>query len=249
MLLANKTALITGAAAERSIGLATARLFIEQGARVALLDIDDAALKQNLTTLPPGQQAYHCDVADQAQCRAAIQQAAHDLGGIDILVNSAGLVYGTPILQISEQEYARVMDVNLRGTFNMSQAVIEPMLARGGGAIVCVASIAGQNGGGVFGRSHYAASKAGIMGLAKALGRELGPQNIRVNAVTPGPVDNDCSQGKMTTDMKQQVAQTVPLGRLGTPTDIANACLFLASDMSAWITGSVIDVNGGLLIH
>ncbi|MCB1806193.1 MAG: SDR family NAD(P)-dependent oxidoreductase, partial [Candidatus Competibacteraceae bacterium] len=149
------------------------------------------------------------------QCRAAIQQAAHDLGGIDILVNSAGLVFGTPILQISEQEYERVMDVNLRGTFNMSQAVIEPMLARGGGAIVCVASIAGQNGGGVFGRSHYAASKAGIMGLAKALGRELGPQNIRVNAVAPGPVDNDFSQGKMTTDMKQQVAQTVPLGRLG----------------------------------
>jgi NAD(P)-dependent dehydrogenase (short-subunit alcohol dehydrogenase family) len=112
-----------------------------------------------------------------------------------------------------------------------------------------VASIAGQNGGGVFGRSHYAASKAGIMGLAKALGRELAPQGIRVNAVAPGPVDNDFAQGKMTADIKQQIAQNIPLGRLGTPADIANACLFLASDMSAWITGTVVDVNGGLLIH
>jgi NAD(P)-dependent dehydrogenase (short-subunit alcohol dehydrogenase family) len=249
MLLANKTALITGAAAERSIGLAAARLFIEQGARVALVDIDNAALQHALASLPVGQRAYACDVVEQAQCRETIQQAVDDLGGIDILVNSAGLVFGTPILEISEQEYQRVMDVNLRGTFNMSQAVIEPMLTRGGGAIVCVASIAGQNGGGVFGRSHYAASKAGIMGLAKALGRELAPQGIRVNAVAPGPVDNDFSQGKMTAAMKQQIAGNVPLGRLGTPTDIANACLFLASGMSAWITGAVLDVNGGLLIH
>ena len=245
MLLKNKTALITGAAAERSIGLAAARVFIEHGAQVALVDIDEQGLQSALTSLPGEHKAYACDVTNQAQCQAVVQ----DLGGVDILVNSAGLVFGTPILEISEQEYQQVMDVNLRGTFNMSQAVIEPMLSRGGGAIICVSSIAGQNGGGVFGRSHYAAAKAGILGLAKALGRELAPQSIRVNAIAPGPVDNDFSRGKMTDAMKQQIAKGIPLGRLGTPTDIANACLFLASDMSAWITGTVLDVNGGLLIH
>ena len=249
MLLNNKTALITGAAAERSIGLATARLFAEHGAQVALVDIDEQGLQTALALLPGNHQAYPCDVVNQAQCRTIIQQAVKDLGGIDILINSAGLVFGTPILEISEWEYQRVMDVNLRGTFNMSQAVIEPMLARGGGAIVCMSSIAGQNGGGVFGRSHYAAAKAGIMGLAKALGRELAPQGIRVNVVAPGPVDNDFSRGKMTDAIKQQIAGNIPLGRLGTPEDIASACLFLASDMSAWITGAVLDVNGGLLIH
>ena len=249
MLLEGKTAIITGAASKRGIGLATAKAFIAHGARVAITDVDAENLPKAHAAIGDDQRAFVCDVTDAARCREVAAQVAADFGGIDILVNNAGIVFGTPILEITAGEYDTVLGINLRGNFNMAQAVIPFMREKGAGAIVCVSSIAGQSGGGVFGRSHYAAAKAGIMGLAKALGRELAPENIRVNAVAAGSVDNDFTRGRMTPEIKAAVAKNVPMGRLGTPEDMANACLFLASDLAGYVTGTVLDVNGGLLIH
>jgi NAD(P)-dependent dehydrogenase (short-subunit alcohol dehydrogenase family) len=249
MLLEGKIAIVTGAATEQGIGRATARLFAAEGARLAMLDIDETGLAEAAAELGDGHRTYRCDVADDNACQAVTRQIAADFGGIDILVNNAGLVYGTPILEITRDEYDAVLDVNLRGNFNMAQAAVPFLRQRGGGAIVCVSSIAGQSGGGVFGRAHYAAAKAGIMGLAKALGRELAPDNIRANAIAAGSVDNNFTKGRMTPEIKAKVAANVPMGRLGRPDEIASVCLFLASDLASYVTGSVIDANGGLLIH
>ena len=248
-LLDGRVAIITGAATADGIGRATARLFAAQGARMALLDIDKPGLEQAESELGPPHKGYLCDVAVAEQCQGAVDAAARDFGTIDILINNAGVVYGTPLTEIGDEEYDHVMDVNLRGNFNMARAAVPFMRDGGGGAIVCISSIAGQSGGGVFGRSHYAAAKAGIMGLAKALGRELAADAIRVNAIAAGSLDNNFTKGRMTPEIKARVAEGVPLGRLGTSEDIANACLFLASDMAGYVTGAVLDVNGGLLIH
>ncbi len=248
-LLADKVAVVSGAGTVSSIGAATARVFAAHGARVALLDIDEQAVRQSCKELGESHRAYVTDVADEGQCRQTVTDILSDFISIDILVNSIGIVHGTRILDITQQEYDQVLDNNLRGNFLLSQAVLPHMKARGSGNIICISSIAGQSGGGVFGSSHYAAAKSGIFGLAKALARELAADGIRVNAVAPGPVDNDFTKGRMTRQIKDEIASKVPLGRLGTPEDVANACLFLASDLSSYITGIVLDVNGGLLIH
>lgn len=247
-LLSNKVAVITGCAAPLSIGLATARVFAEHGARIALVDIDSEILARQ-EALGVAHRAYVADVSDKVQCEQTTAKIINAFGRIDVLVNSAGVVNGTPVLDISQQEYDQILDVNLRGNFNMVQAVLPHMRARSNGSIVCVSSIAGQSGGGVFGSSHYAAAKSGILGLAKALARELAPDGIRVNAVAPGPIDNDFTKGRMTEEIKNEIANKIPMGRLGEPKEVANACLFLASDLSSYVTGIVLDVNGGLLIH
>ncbi len=249
MLLAGKVALITGAASPLGIGRACARLFAAHGARLALLDREAGALEEAVAELGEPHRALPCDVRDAARCREAADEAAATLGGLDIVVSNAGLVRATPILDIDAAEYELVLDVNLRGTFHVAQACIPHLRAAGGGAIVCVSSIAGQAGGGVFGRAHYAAAKAGILGLAKALARELAGDRIRANAVAPGPIDNDFTRGAMTREAKERIAAQIPMGRLGTPEEVARVCLFLASELSSYVTGAVIDVNGGLLIH
>jgi len=142
-----------------------------------------------------------------------------------------------------------VLDVNLRGTLYMSQAVIPHMRRRGSGSIVCMSSVSAQRGGGIFGGPHYSAAKGGVLGLAKAMARELGPDAVRVNSITPGLIQTDITGGKLTEDLKAQILDGIPLKRLGEAADVANACLFLASDLSSYITGAVIDVNGGMLIH
>jgi NAD(P)-dependent dehydrogenase (short-subunit alcohol dehydrogenase family) len=166
-----------------------------------------------------------------------------------VLVNNAGVVHGTRITDIEPEEYDQILDVNLRGNFHMAQAVVPGMRDKGAGSIVCVSSIAGRAGGGVFGSSHYAAAKSGIFGLAKGLARELAPEGVRVNAIAPGCIDNDFTRGKMTPEDKARIANGIPMGRLGTPTEVANVILFLASDLASYVTGVVLDVNGGLLIH
>lgn len=249
MLLKSKTAIITGAAAERGIGLATARLFAEHGARTALLDVDADGAATAAHKLGPQHRAYTCDVTDAARCARVAAEVQEEFGSIDILINNAGIVFATPIMDIDAAEYDTIMNVNLRGNFHMAQAVIPHMRSQGSGAIVCISSIAGHVGGGVFGTTHYAAAKSAIFGLAKGLGRELAPDGIRTNAIAPGPIDNDFTHGKMTDDIKARLAKQVPLGRIGRPEDIANACLFLASDLSSHVTGVVLDVNGGLFIH
>lgn len=249
MLLKGKIAVITGAGTPQGIGRATARLFAEQGAEVALIDFDTQALADAEKEFVLPHRCYRCDVQDRAAVRATIDQIAKDFGKIDILINNAGVVFPTLINDISEDEFDLVMDTNVKGNFMVAQATIPHLRAQGAGAIVCVSSIAGQLGGGVFGRSHYATSKAGVMGMAKALARELAPEGIRVNAVAPGTIDNDFTKGRMTQEIKDKIAANVPMGRLGTSEELANACLFLASDMSSYVTGATLDVNGGLFIH
>ena len=249
MLLRDKVAVVTGAASPAGIGRATARRFAEEGARVVVLDLAETDPAAAAAELGPGHAGYACDVRDRDACRDLLGRVAADLGGPDILVGNAGVVFGTPLEEIEPGEYDLVMDVNLRGNFNMAQAAAPYLKARGGGSMVLISSIAGQVGGGLFGRSHYAAAKAGIFGLAKALARELAEHGIRVNAIAPGVIDNDFTKGRMTPEDKQRIAKTIPLGRLGTSEDIADSCLYLASGLSTYVTGSVISVNGGLHIY
>lgn len=250
MLLKDKTALITGAASARGLGKATAKLFAEHGARIAILDLDAGAAQAAAADLPgTGHIGLACDVTGKASCEAAAQAALEALGQIDILVNNAGITQPLKLMQIEPQNYDAVTDVNLRGTLYMSQAVIPHMRDRKTGAIVNISSVSAQRGGGIFGGPHYSAAKAGILGLTKAMARELAPDGIRANAVCPGFIATDITQGKLTDDMMEQILSGIPMGRAGAASDVAGCCLFLASDLSAYVTGSEVDVNGGSLIH
>ena len=166
-----------------------------------------------------------------------------------MLVNNAGITQPLKIMDIEPRNYEAVLDVNLRGTLYMSQAAIPRCARSESGAIVCMSSVSAQRGGGIFGGPHYSAAKGGVLGLAKAMARELGPDGIRVNSVTPGLIQTDITGGKLTDELKAQIAAGIPLKRLGVADDVANACLFLASDLSSYITGAIVDVNGGMLIH
>jgi NAD(P)-dependent dehydrogenase (short-subunit alcohol dehydrogenase family) len=249
MLLNNKTAVISGGASRRGIGLATARLFAEHGARVAILDIDAKAASAAAAELGGDHRGVGCDVTDADSCRDAIGATLKDFGDIDILINNAGITQPVKIMEIDAASWDRILDVNLRGVLNLSQATIPHMRERKRGAIVCMSSVSAQRGGGIFGGPHYAAAKAGVLGLAKAMARELGPDGIRVNCITPGLIQTDITGDKLTDAMRAEIIKGIPLGRLGEATDVAGAYLFLASDLSRYITGAVIDVNGGMLIH
>src|SRR3954454_17501679 len=249
MLLAEKTAVISGAASARGIGRATAKLFAEHGARVAILDLDAAGAVQADAELGEGHIGIGCNVADLASCCQAAEQAIGTFGKIDILINNAGISQPVKTMEITPEDWQRVVDVNMTGVLYLSQAFIPHMRARRQGSIACMSSVSAQRGGGIFGGPHYSAAKAGVLGLAKAMARELGPDGIRVNSVTPGLIQTDITGDKLTDDLKAEIIKGIPLSRLGVAVDIANACLFLASDLSSYITGATIDVNGGMLIH
>jgi len=249
MLLANKTAVISGAASARGIGRATAKLFAEHGARVAILDLDAAGAKQAADELGPNHIGIRCDVADLASCRTAAEQVIAAFGKVDILINNAGITQPLKLMDISPENWQRVVDVNMSGVLYLSQAFVPHMRARKQGAIACMSSVSAQRGGGIFGGPHYSAAKAGVLGLAKAMARELGPDGIRVNCVTPGLIQTDITGGKLTPEMKAEILKGIPLNRLGEAEDVARIYLFLASDLSSYVTGAVIDVNGGMLIH
>ncbi|MHB2206542.1 SDR family NAD(P)-dependent oxidoreductase [Methylobacterium sp. CM6257] len=249
MLLDNKVCVITGAASARGIGKATARLFAEHGARIVILDLDAGQAETAAADLGAGHLGLACNVTDKAPCQKAADTILERLGRIDVLVNNAGITQPLRIMEIGPENYDAVTDVNLRGTLYMSQAVIPAMRKQSSGSIVCMSSVSAQRGGGIFGGPHYSAAKAGVLGLQKAMARELGPDNIRVNSVTPGLIQTDITGGKLTPELKAEIAKGIPLGRLGVADDVANACLFLACDLSAYITGAVVDVNGGMLIH
>jgi NAD(P)-dependent dehydrogenase (short-subunit alcohol dehydrogenase family) len=166
-----------------------------------------------------------------------------------VLVNNAGITQPVKFQDITPADWQRVMAVNLDGVLYLSQAFVPHMRARKQGSIACMSSVSAQRGGGIFGGPHYSAAKAGVLGLAKAMARELGPDNIRVNCVTPGLIQTDITGGKLTPEMRTDILKGIPLNRLGDAQDVAGAYLFLASDLSAYITGAVIDVNGGMLIH
>lgn len=249
MLLDSKTAVISGAASARGIGLATARLFAEHGARVAILDLDQAAARAAAESLGRGHIGLACNVADRDACQRAAEAAIAAFGQIDILINNAGISQPLKLMEIGSAQWDAVLDVNLRGVLYLSQAFVPHMRTRRRGSIACMSSVSAQRGGGIFGGPHYSAAKAGVLGLAKAMARELGPDGVRVNCVTPGLIQTDITGGKLTDEMRSEILKGIPLNRLGDARDVAGAYLFLASDLSAYITGAVIDVNGGMLIH
>ena len=249
MLLKDKVAVITGGAGLNGLGYATARLMAAQGARVAILDLERANPQAAAAQLGAGHVGLVADVTDKAACEAAAAQVLKALGRIDVLVNNAGITQPVKTLEITGADYDRILDVSLRGTLYMSQAVLPAMKQGGGGSIICISSVSAQRGGGIFGGPHYSAAKAGVLGLARAMAREFGVDGIRINSITPGLIETDITQGKLSDAKKAEIAETIPLARLGRASDVAGACVFLASDLSAYCTGITLDVNGGMLIH
>ena len=226
-----------------------AKIFAEHGAKVAILDLDADASAAAAKEIGADHLGVACNVTDKAACERAAKAVLERFGQIDVLVNNAGITQPLKFMDIQPDNYDAVTDVSLRGTLYMSQAVVPSMRSRKSGSIVCLSSVSAQRGGGIFGGPHYSAAKAGVLGLAKAMARELGADGIRVNSVTPGLIQTDITGGKLTPEMKSDVIKGIPLGRLGDAADVANCCLFLASDLSAYLTGVTLDVNGGMLIH
>jgi len=249
MLLKDKVAVITGGAGLNGLGFAAARLMAAQGARVAVLDLARAEPDSAAAQLGAGHLGLVADVTDKASCDAAAAAVLKAFGRIDVLVNNAGITQPAKTLEITGADYDRILDVSLRGTLYMSQAVLPAMQRQKSGSIVCISSVSAQRGGGILGGPHYSAAKAGVLGLARAMARELGPDGIRVNSITPGLIGTDIIKGKLDEDKKAEIAETIPLARLGRANDIAGACVFLASDLSLYCTGITLDVNGGMLIH
>ncbi len=250
MLLQDRTALITGAASPRGLGLACARLFAEQGARVMVLDLDEAAAVAAAAGLAGRDHlGMRCDVTRRAECAAAVAAALRQFERIDVLVNIAGITSPQRLMEVDDATYQRIFDVNMRGTLNMTQAVVPHMRERKAGSIVNMSSVSAQRGGGVFGGSHYSAAKAAVLGYTKACARELGPDNIRVNALCPSFIDIDITAGLMTPGRLAAIVAGVPLGRPGHAHEVAGCALFLASDLSSYVTGIELDVHGGSHIH
>lgn len=244
MLLKDKVCVITGAASARGIGKGTARMMAEHGAYIVLLDLDGEAAAAAAADITKSGFGMACDVTDPQACRHAAEAILERAGCIDVLVNNAGISQPLKTMEIGQNDYDKVLDVSLRGTLNMSQAVIPSMRSRRSGSIVCIASISGQQGGGLFGGPHYCAAKAGVMGLARAMAKEFGPEDIRVNSIAPSWIDTGITKG-MSDEALEGIIANVPLGRGGKAEDVAGVALFLASDLSAYVTGTTIDVNGG----
>ena len=249
MLLKDKVAVITGGAGINGLGFATARRMAAQGARVVIMDLARAEPAAAAARLGEGHLGVVGDVTDKGACESAVAQALEAFARIDILVNNAGITQPVKTLEITGADYDRVLDVSLRGTLYMSQAVLPAMQRQRSGSIVCISSVSAQRGGGIFGGPHYSAAKAGVLGLARAMAREFGGQGIRVNCVTPGLIETDITQGKLSAERKQEIEDSIPLARLGRADDLAGACVFLGSELSAYCTGITLDVNGGMLIH
>ena len=243
--LLGKVCIVTGAA--QGIGLATARRFLEEGATVALCDIRresvDAAVEalQDLGNV----EGYVVDVTERDQIDAMVDAVRTRHRAIDVLVNNAGITLDARLQKMDEDRFDRVIEVNLKGTFNCARAVVDTMVEQGRGVILNASSVVGIYGN--FGQTNYAASKFGVIGFVKTWSRELGPKGIRCNAVAPGFIETPILK-TIPDKVLQQMKERVPLRRLGTPEDVANVYAFLASDDASYINGAVIEVAGGLTV-
>lgn len=249
MLLKNKVAVVTGGAGLNGLGFASAKMMAQQGATVVILDLEAANPKAAAAALGPQHMGLVADVTDKASCVEAAAAIQAKLGRIDILLNNAGITQPVKFLDVTGADYDRILDVSLRGTLYASQAMLPTMVAQGSGSIICISSVSAQRGGGILGGPHYSAAKAGVLGLARAMAREFGGNNIRVNCLTPGLIATDINKGKIPQDKHQAILDGIPLARIGEPDDVAGAVVFLASDLSKYCTGITLDVNGGMLIH
>jgi len=249
MLLADKVAVITGGAGANGLGFATAKMMAAHGARIAILDLERADPQGAAARLGPQHLGVVADVTDKASCERAAQAVLAACGRIDILVNNAGITQPRKVADITAADYDAVLDVSLRGTLYMSQAVLPSMRAQKSGSIVCISSVSAQRGGGILGGPHYSAAKAGVLGLARAMAREAGIDGVRVNCVTPGLIATDINKGLIPEDRMKGILEQIPLNRIGEPNDVAGCVVFLASDLAKYCTGVTLDVNGGMLIH
>ena len=244
MRLAGKVAIITGAG--RGIGREAALLFAREGAKVVLADVDPQAEKVvgEIKEFRGEAIFVRSDVTNRESCAAMRAAAVNSFGRIDILINNAGITRDAQLVKLAESDFDRVIAVNLKGTFNATQAVAPQMIDQGSGRIINVSSVVGLYGN--FGQTNYAATKAGVIGMTKTWARELGRKGITVNAVAPGFI-----QTEMTESVPEKVLELMrgrtPLGRLGTARDVANIYLFLASDDAAYVSGAVVCVDGGLI--
>ena len=247
-LLAGKTAIVTGAA--RGIGEGIALKFAEQGANVAFTFISDSsaekakALEEKLTAMGVKAKAYQSNAGDFAACELFVNDVLKEFGQIDICVNNAGISKDNLLLRMTSDQWDEVMQVNLKSVFNMTKQVIRPMMKAKSGSIINMSSVIGEMGN--AGQSSYAASKAGVIGFTKSVAKELGSRNIRCNAIAPGFVETDMTSYLKDGDGADKYKTGIPLGRFGTAEDIANVSLFLASNLSSYVTGQVISTCGGL---
>ncbi|MBX3163291.1 MAG: 3-oxoacyl-[acyl-carrier-protein] reductase [Bacteroidetes bacterium] len=246
-LLQNKTALVTGAT--RGIGRGIATLFAQQGANVAFTYVSSEdkakALEAELSALGIKAKGYKSDAGDFKAAEELVNTVVNDFGTVDVLVNNAGITRDTLLMRMSEQQWDEVMQANLKSVFNMVKAVQKPMLKAKKGSIINMSSVVGVSGN--AGQSNYSASKAGIIGFTKSIAKELGSRNIRSNAIAPGFIETEMT-GALDEKVVQSWRDAIPLKRGGSPEDVANVTLFLASDLSAYVTGQCINVCGGMQV-
>ncbi len=245
-LLNGKTAIITGGS--RGIGKGIAEVFAAHGANVAFTYSSSVAsaheLEKHLETLGVKAKGYQSNAADFDEAQKLVEDVMADFGSVDILINNAGITKDNLLMRMSEADFDKVIDVNLKSVFNMTKAIQKTFLKQRSGSIINMSSVVGVKGN--AGQANYAASKAGVIGFTKSVALELGSRNIRCNAIAPGFIETE-----MTANLNEETVkgwrQSIPLKRGGTTEDVANACLFFASDMSAYITGQVMNVDGGML--
>ena len=246
MLLEGKVAIVTGAS--RGIGKAIAQQFIAQGAKVAFTYRSSAeaaaALEQELSAGGGTVKGFQSDAASMTDAERLVGEVVEAFGTVDIVINNAGITDDTLLMRMTEEQWDRVISVNLKSCFNLTKAVMRTMLKARAGSIVNISSVVGVQGN--AGQANYAASKAGILGFTKSVALELGSRNIRCNAIAPGFIETEMT-AKLDEDTVQGWRDAIPLKRGGTPEDVANLCVFLASDMSSYITGQTLNVDGGMI--
>lgn len=249
-LLQDKVAIITGAA--RGIGEGIAMKFAEQGAHIAFTYVSDSSadkakmLEDKLIAMGVKAKAYQSNAGDFLACENFVNEVVKEFGQIDICVNNAGISKDNLLLRMTPEQWDDVMQINLKSVFNMTKQVIRPMMKAKSGSIINMSSVIGEMGN--AGQSSYAASKAGVIGFTKSIAKELGSRNIRCNAIAPGFVETDMTSYLKEGEGADKYKAGIPLGRFGTADDVANVTLFLASEMSSYVTGQVISACGGLNI-
>jgi 3-oxoacyl-[acyl-carrier protein] reductase len=246
MRLKGKVSIVTGSG--QSIGQATAFKFAAEGAKVVVCDINAAAMEDTVAKIEAAggtSLGYRIDVTKKAEIEAMVKDVMARWGRIDVLVNNAGIIQDGQLSKMTDEQFDRVININLKGTYLCARAVVDIMIAQGAGVILNASSIVGVYGN--FGQTNYAASKFGVIGMAKSWAKELGRKGIRVNAVCPGFIDTPIL-APMPEKVIEAMKQKVPLGRLGKPEEIANVYAFLASDEASYINGAVIEVSGGCVI-
>jgi 3-oxoacyl-[acyl-carrier protein] reductase len=244
-ILDGKTALITGA--NRGIGKAIALVFADSGADVAFSDLtyneDASALEKEIASKGVRGKGYASDASSFEGSQVLVNEVIKDFGKLDILINNAGITRDNLLLRMTEQDWDMVININLKSMFNLTKAVMKDMIKQRSGVIINMSSVVGIEGNG--GQSNYAASKAGIIGFTKSVAQELGSRNIRCNAIAPGFIDTEMTS-RLPEDYRKNWIDDIPLKRPGTPGDVANVAVFLASDLSSYVNGQVISVCGGM---